>query len=112
MKTSKILMIACVVAFTMSSFSMQAGVDPNTNTNNNSSKTVVHITLAEAVQYPSLVQAMYFQLTDGFLDGMSDKMYTRTVYHANVIWVITGSYTQWRMFFKWQVSIVSTVDID
>lgn len=110
MKTSKILMIACVVAFTMTSISMQAGVDPNLNSN--TSKTVVHLTLAEALQLPGLVQAMYFQLDDGFLNGVSDKLFTQTIYHANVLWVITGSYTQWRMFFKWQVSIVTTVDID
>lgn len=109
MKTSKILMIACLAAFTMMSFSMQAGVDPNTSY---TSKTVVHLTLLEAVQHPELVDAMYDQLNDDFLLSGMDKIYTQTLYHANVIWVITGTYNQWRLFFRTQASFATSVDID
>jgi len=107
MKTSRLLIIATIVAISTMSFTSRTDLV----TKSNNSKTVVHLTLLEAVHYADLVDAMYMQLDDDFLELATDKSYTQTVYHANVIWVITGTYAQWELFFRAKVKF-KNLDID
>lgn len=106
MKTSKFLMIITVVAIGLMSLSFNSKEEAPPK-----SKTVVKITLLEALQNPGLVSSMYEQLNDDFLDDKSDKNYYQMVYHNNITWVISGTYAQWTQFFRLRVKFAS-FDLD
>lgn len=104
MKTSKILTLATIVAFVMLSFSTTTQVEAS------HSKTVVNISFADAIQDAGLVVAMYTQLNPGFLN-VNQAYYTQSVYYQGVDFRITGTYSQWKTFFKYKI-VFGTVDID
>lgn len=98
MKTSKLLMVATIVAIVMASFAIttevKAGSDTPPTTPN-----VVHITLTQAIQHTVLVNAMYNQLDDNFLVG-DHFWYTQPVLYNGTIFMISGTLNQWLNFFK------------
>jgi hypothetical protein len=93
MKTLKIAMIAAFVAFAMVSLANTDGfkIKPD--------KKVVHMTINDAIKIPGLVVAMHQQLNDDFLKS-NQRSYTKDVIYLGVIVRITGTYDQWKLFFR------------
>lgn len=102
MKTSKLVMIATILAIGMLSIAPSLNVEANPGTR------AIHITLEQAVTNPALVQVMYDQLNPSFL-GTIDGEYTVTVLFQGMTVYITGSYTEWFLFFQME-KLVNTYE--
>jgi hypothetical protein len=93
MKTLRIAMIAAFVAFAMVSLA---------NTDDfkiKPTKKVVNMTINEAIKIPGLVVAMHQQLNEDFLKN-NQPSYTKDVVYLGVIVRITGTFDQWKLFFR------------
>ena len=89
MKTAKLAMITALVAFALMSFA---------NANLGFSKNV--ISLKEASYKTELVRAIYSQVNPlEFLQSESSGLYTAQVVVKKVVYLITGTYKEWRFFF-------------
>ena len=96
MKTLRLIIIATFISFTMVSVGNVINLYHGVQT-----VKIVEITLEEAVQDPGLVSAMYQQLNAGyFLTGSYQQTYTLDVYYMNYTLRITGSLSQWKLFFR------------
>ena len=93
MKATKLLLIATILTIGM--MGMTSNVDARSVYGNK----VLHIDLEDAVKNPAIVQIMYDQINSSFL-GPIDGEYTVTILYNGVIIYITGSYTEWFMFFQ------------
>jgi hypothetical protein len=60
---------------------------------------VISLTFSQAMQYPGLVLAMYEQLSPRFLQ-IQQLVYTEQVVYQDHVVRVTGSYTQWALFFR------------
>lgn len=101
MKTSKLFVIASIVAIAIVGIS----ISPDLQAKN---KAVVHITLEQAIQNIDLVREMHVQLNTDFLQT-NQLYYTQHVVHNNnVIVCITGSYDGWTSFFRTRAFIQAT----
>ncbi|MEA3479362.1 MAG: hypothetical protein U9R60_14330 [Bacteroidota bacterium] len=98
MKSIKLVMITAIVAITM--VTIAKAEHPSKI---DESKRTINLTFEQAMKNPGLVAAMYEQLHNDFLGGNSNQqLYTVTVVYMNYNFRITGTYTQWFLFFKIQ----------
>jgi len=93
MKTLKIAMIAAFVAFAMVSLANNDGFKTKPD------KKVINMTIDQATKIPGLVVAMHEQLNEDFLKN-NQRSYTKDVVYLGVIIRITGTYAQWKLFFR------------
>jgi hypothetical protein len=59
----------------------------------------VTISLSNALQNHGLVAAMHDQLNPGFLHHYPNRVYTAKVNYKHTIYVIKGTYQEWKDFF-------------
>ncbi len=98
MKTTKLMIVAAIMAFATLGFanSESSSVnDPITIVK----QATVKITLRAAIQSPELVKDMRAQLSPDFLKT-EQRMYTVRVNHKNTAYFITGTYSEWVRFFS------------
>jgi len=93
MKTLRFAMIATLVALAMVSLANADGIKAKP------AKKVINLTFEQAIQAPALVLAMYQQLDENMLNN-NQHSYTVDVVYKGYICRITGSYDQWKMFFR------------
>ena len=103
MKATKLLLIAAILTIGM--MGMTTNVDANTVYGNKA----IYIELEDAVQNPAMVQIMYDQINSSFL-GSIDGEYTVTILYNGIMVYITGSYTDWFMFFQMR-KLINTVEM-
>lgn len=102
MKTSKLIVIASIIAIAIVGIS----ISPELQALN--SKTVVHLKLEDAVKNIELVREMHVQLNTDFLQT-NQLLYTQhVVYNNNVIVCISGTYHGWESFFRTRAYIQAT----
>jgi len=67
----------------------------------------IEIQLSKAIKNPYLVQAMYLQLDDGFLNDeiSNNASFSRDVFFNSKYYVITGTYEEWVSFFLMDIII-------
>ena len=95
MKTLKLLMIASFVTFTMVSYGNVINLESGPTIR------IVEISLEQAVENPGLVAEMYRQLDVDMLDPASRKeIYTFDVYYQHFVVRITGTLSEWGLFFN------------
>lgn len=94
MKTKNLFTLASIVLIAFLTFSYLPSSQANIT-----AKTSIYITLDEAVQNPGLVNAMYSQLNDDFL-MRNQAAYTQKVIYQGINVYITGSFHDWKAFFK------------
>ena len=93
MKAIKLILIATILTIGM------MGITENADAKAFYGNRVLHIDLTDALQNPAMVQVMYDQINSTFL-GPIDGEYTVTILYNGTIVYITGSYTEWFMFFQ------------
>ena len=76
----------------------------------------IEIKLADAINDPALVQAMFLQLDDGFLKPeQPDNSIVMPVFCNNTYYLVSGSFEEWVSFFLmdpfYNLSDPSPVDI-
>lgn len=92
MKTSRIAMIAALVACTLVSLANADGI-------NAKPKNIVYCTFEKAIHTPGLLVAMYQQLDDEVL-SKEQPTYTLSVNYDGTLYKITGTRGQWLVFFS------------
>ena len=92
MKTTKLILIATI--FTIGMMGMTTNVEAKGAYGNKA----IYISLEDAVTNPALVEAMYYQLNVSIL-GLIDGDYTVTIFFDGIVVYITGSESDWFMFF-------------
>jgi hypothetical protein len=99
MKTLRFLLIAGLVAITVSGFS-KADEDNNLF---KSDQKVIYLDFEEIYLVPGLVEVMHRRLDGSFLLDEEQTIYTVDVDYLHTIFRITGTYEQWVSFFwpKW-----------
>jgi hypothetical protein len=95
MKTSRLLMIAAVLALTFASFSTTSVVKADQITSN---KVILELTLEEAMQNPDLVMTMRQQISLEFVNNGESPILTAHIYFGNVHVSVTGPREQWILF--------------
>jgi len=98
MKMSKLVMIATFVAFALVSVASAGEFTLKTK------KRVVNLSLEQAIQSPQLIAAIYEQVDPDFM-SYNSSTYTVKVEDKTHIYLITGTYYQWKLFFKAQIWI-------
>ena len=93
MKATKLILIAIILTIGM------VGITSNADARGLYGNKVLYMDLEDAVKNPAIVQVMYEQINSSFL-GSVDGEYTVTILYNGVITFITGSYTEWFMFFQ------------
>lgn len=96
MKTLKFVLIAAILSFGTMSFTIE---DPGPFSTNQT-QLAVNISLRAAMNNPGLVIAMHSQIDKSFLQLDQNGPYTALVYYNRVRYVISGSYDQWKAFFR------------
>ena len=91
MKTLKLFLIAAMLTIGMTSMPAQS---------KNKALKVTNITLAQAVQEPGLVAAMYEQLSLGSLKVDLNGNHTAIVHYNLNFYRISGQYRSWVRFFQ------------
>lgn len=91
MKTLKLVLIAAVLSFGMASMPAHS---------HNKALKVINLSLAQAVQEPGLVNAMYDQLTMEFLKLEKPGYYTAIVKYNRNIYRIYAPRASWERFFR------------
>lgn len=107
MKTLKYAIIAVFVTCTMVSLAKADGLKEKP-------KNIISLTLEKALHNQGLVVAMYQQLNPSFLNN-NQLTYTVSVNFEGTLYRISGTYSQWREFFRrpWgQMTQVKPVIID
>ena len=95
MKTTKLAMITALVSFALLSFA---------TTELSLSKNV--ISLKEAMQNTELVRAMYGQINAAdLLRSESSGLYTAQVVVKKTVYLINGTYAEWKRFFHLETDI-------
>jgi len=107
MKTIKAVLITATFFFamvTMVNAEHASKIDP--------SKRTISLTFEQAMQNPGLVTAMYQQIHNDFLNsGINRHTYTQTVSYNGYNFRITGTYNQWKLFFRYQYIVPNTHEI-
>ena len=97
MKTTKVILVAALMAFATIGFSQ---TDRNIELiKKPPPHLVVKVSLSCALQNAALVGAMRSQLSPNFLQG-NQRVYTVRVRFNNTIYYIVGSRAQWKRFFS------------
>ena len=96
MKTSRLLMIATVLAITSISFSYTNVLKADQLS---SSRMVLNLTLQQALQNPDLAMTMHQQLSDDFLGNGEASVFTVRIFFANYLVYVSGTYEEWTLFF-------------
>ena len=111
MKSLKLVLIAAIISFSM------VTIANNTNSNLSNyitkpTKNIINLTFEQAIQNPGLVIAMYKQVHIDFR-SVSANRHTITAYvvYMNYNIRITGTYAQWRLFFRSKWVMSKTVDL-
>jgi hypothetical protein len=91
MKTLKVVLIAAILAFGMTSLQAHS---------TNKSLKIINLSLTAAVQEPGLVNAMYTQLNMSFLKVEKPGFYTAIVKYNRNIYRIYGPRKAWVRFFQ------------
>lgn len=65
---------------------------------------LVEAAFADAIQYPELALAMHRQLDPGFM-ARSQQLYIAEIVMEGSLYLLVGSYDQWRAFFcaRWSL---------
>ena len=95
MKTSKFALVIAFVAFATMVFAqaeMPGQNEPAPNQN------YAKISLEKALMDRALRTAMYQQIKPGILVP-DQKLYTAKVLHNRTVYIIFGTYAEWRVFF-------------
>ena len=95
MKTSRLLMIAAVIALIFTSFSTTSVVKADKLSAN---KFILELTLEEATQNPDLVMSMHQQISQEFLNNEESPTLTAHIHFGNVHVAVTGPREQWVLF--------------
>ncbi len=97
MKTTKLVLLAAIMAIATTGFTQpeSAPACAEKPAPTLSVKTTVKI----AMQNPMLWHEMHLQLTPAFLMN-EQPCYTQTVQVKNVVYSITGTYKEWKLFFS------------
>ena len=95
MKTSRLLMIATVIALAFASFSTTSVVKADQLTPD---KFILEISLEEALQNPDLVMSMRQQISLDFLNNGESPTITAHIHFGNVHVAVTGPREQWVLF--------------
>lgn len=91
MKTLKVVLIAAILSFGMTSLPAHS---------HNKALKIINLSLAQAVQEPGLVAAMYDQLSMGSLKFDQNGNLTAIVKYNKNIYRIYGPRTAWQRFFN------------
>ena len=93
MKTTKFFLIVALLSFATLNYSQPD--DGNRNA-------VVKIALRSAMQNADLNKTMHEQLDSGFLNpiGTPDQLFSARVNHRGVVYVVFGTYAEWKLFFS------------
>ncbi|MEZ5084144.1 MAG: hypothetical protein R2750_11960 [Bacteroidales bacterium] len=97
MKTTKVILVAALMAFATISFSQSKVI---LKTDKPAPELSVTITVRAAMQIPGLERAMRIQLNSGFLLVNDQRLYTAIVKYNHAVYYITGTYKDWRYFFS------------
>ena len=110
MKSFKLVLITAIISFSMVTFANNSSTNiPDYQTK--PSKNVIDLTFEQAIQNPGLVIAMYKQVHIDFRSVSANRhTITAHVVHMNYNIRITGTYAQWRLFFKSKWIMSKTVD--
>jgi len=97
MKAMKLAMVAILIACTTVCLASADEIKAKP-------KKVINTTLVRALHVPGLVAAMHAQLDPGFLNN-NQLVYTVDVNYNGVVYRITGTEIQWKLFFspKWKI---------
>ena len=111
MKTIKVALITVILSFSMVTFANNI----NSNLNNyitQPSKNIINLSFEQAIQNPGLVIAMYKQVHIDFR-SVSANRHTISAYvvYMNYNIRITGTYAQWRNFFRSKWIMTKTADL-
>ena len=98
MKTTKLILVAALMAFATYGFS-QSKLSAESNQTQNEPQLALNISFNSAMNNPDLVKAMYAQLDPSFLQN-EQRMYTVRVNYRHTSVYVTGSYAQWMRFFQ------------
>jgi hypothetical protein len=95
MKTLKLALVATFVAFLMTDASYADGFRSNPHF-----KKVINMPLAQAVQNPGLVQAIYEQVYEADVFDVHQYNYAPLVVYQKKTYRIIGDTDQWKRFFR------------
>ncbi len=107
MKTSKLVMIASILAVTVLSFSISPGVTAKDLPKDRPFVKAFDMTFDQAIQKPDILRAMYEQIDDSNLPANSPH-YTAVISYMKSDIHIRGSYKQWYFFFRDQLYYMKT----
>jgi len=100
MKTSKLVMIASIVAVAVLSISVSPNVNAKQALKDQRFIAKSHyMNFEQAVQNPGILREMYEQIENNFLPPMEPYFTAQVSYRGSKLY-ITGSYEQWYFFFK------------
>ena len=102
MKTTKVILIAALMAFGTLGFAQTKTTSPSLGQSPSISAV---IPLQVAMHNPGLRFAMQSQLSPRFLQ-VEQPMYTVSVYFNHVRYNICGSYAEWKRFFQIRIQSV------
>jgi hypothetical protein len=104
MKTLKLIIIALFVTVTAINFSNADGFKAKPTAK------IINLTIQQAVQDPALVLAMHQQLNPDFLSN-NQPVYVGVVKYNNYTVRISGTYDQWRIFFRIDLENIGVIRI-
>ena len=96
MKTTKVILVAVLMAFAAIGFSQ---TDHNIKPAPTSQLSVI-LPFYKAMQNAQLVSAMRAQLNPSFLQTNARRVYTVPVRYKHSIIFVTGTLNQWKRFFR------------
>jgi hypothetical protein len=97
MKTTKLILVAALMAFATIGFSQTRSADVNQA--KPTPELSLNISLTSALHNPGLVGAMRAQLDPSFLTG-DQRWYTVPVRYRHQVYYVSGSLGQWKRFFS------------
>ena len=102
MKTSKLVMIASILAIAVMSLSFSQSLNAGEDLKDRSARKVSHMTFEQAIQNAGILEAMYDQIEYNILPHNWPYYTARIQYRGTNIY-IQGSYEQWYYFFEDQI---------
>lgn len=104
MKPLKLIIIALFVSVTAVNLSSADGFKTKPVSK------FIYLNIQQAVQVPGLVAAMHQQLNPDFL-VIEQEVYVGSVNYNNYSYRISGTYDQWRIFFRVDLENISKIRI-
>jgi len=98
MKTTKLILVATLMAIASFSFAQTRSIATRIEVQAIPQHSLC-ITLSAAMHIPGLVSAMYAQVNTSFLAG-DQQIYTVTVKYNKNVYHVSGSRDQWLRFFR------------